>query len=95
MIGIAMRPVDKAGVVKGEGLYVAEFKLGPLAYKPLLHIRAKNAKHAEEKLFYVFEHELTGKTLDFCLDDFKEVRINEVPGVPEEGRVPEVLPEGK
>lgn len=94
MIGIAMRPVAGAGVVKGEGLYTAEFKLGPLAYKPLMKIRAKNAKHAEEKLFYVFEHELTGKTLDYDLEGLKEVN-DEVSGMPEDGQVPEVLPEGK
>jgi len=89
-----MRPVAGTGVVKGEGLYSAEFKLGSLAYKPLLKIRAKNAKHAEEKLFYVFEHELTGKTLDYDLEGLKEAN-DEVSGVSEEGRMPEVLPEGK
>ena len=74
MIQIMMKPVDKAPVVKGEGLYEAVFNGERLG----LRVRAKRACEAERKLMIVFRHELADKSIDFNADDYplydKEVR---------------------
>lgn len=66
MIQIVMKP-EKAPVVNHEGLYGAWMN-GNL----LLHVRARNAKHAEEKLMFLMERETRGKTIDFDLNRFAE-----------------------
>jgi hypothetical protein len=66
MIQIVMKP-EKAPVVNHEGLYGAWMN-GHL----LFHVRAKNAKHAEEKVMFLMEHETMGKVIDFTLEQFKE-----------------------
>lgn len=66
MIQIVMKPVEKAPVVKGEGLYETVFngeKLG-------LRVRAKRACEAERKLMIIFRHELMNKSIDFNADDY-------------------------
>lgn len=68
MIQIVMKP-EKAPVVDREGLYAA-FMNGNL----LLHVRARNARHAEEKLMFLMERETKGKTLDFNLEQFRQER---------------------
>ncbi len=62
MICVVMKP-EKAPVVAREGLYGAYFN-GNL----VLHVRARNAKHAEEKFMYLMNREARGKTLDFNLE---------------------------
>lgn len=66
MIQIVMRPV-KAPVVNYEGLYSA-----CAGGVELLRVRARNARHAEEKLMFCFRRELEGKTLDFDLERFRK-----------------------
>jgi len=66
MICVVMKP-EKAPVVNHENLYGAWFN-GSL----LLRVRARNAKHAEEKFMYLMERETKGKTLDFNLEQQKE-----------------------
>lgn len=66
MICVVMKP-EKAPVVAHEGLYGAYFN-GNL----VLHVRARNAKHAEDKFMYLMEREAKGKTLDFNLEQLKE-----------------------
>lgn len=75
MIRMVMRP-QKAPVVKGEGLYLAEAN-----GKPLCLVRARNAPHAERKLMFCFRRELPGRTLDFRLEDY----VNEEPDETEKG----------
>ena len=66
MICVVMKP-EKAPVVNREGLYGAYFN-GNL----VLHVRARNAKHAEDKLMYLMNREAKGKTLDFNLESQQE-----------------------
>ena len=66
MIQLVMKP-EKAPVVNHEGLYSVRMN-----GEHLMHIRAKNAQHAEKKLAYCFKRELSGKTLDFNLEAFTE-----------------------
>ena len=66
MIQVVMRP-EKAPVVNHEGLYGAWFN-GNM----LFHVRARNARHAEDKLMFLMERETKGKTLDFNLEQFKQ-----------------------
>lgn len=66
MIQIVMKP-EKAPVVNREGLYGAWFN-GNL----VLRVRARNARHAEEKFMYLMNKEAGGKTLDFDLERQKE-----------------------
>lgn len=61
MIQIVMKP-EKAPVVNHEGLYSVRMN-----GEHLMHIRALNAAHAENKLTFCFRRELSGKTLDFDL----------------------------
>lgn len=70
MIRICARPTGEP-VVKGEGVYVCEFKVADGDYRPVMKVRAKTGAQAEEKLMFVFEHELDGKVLDFRIEDFK------------------------
>ena len=70
MINLVMKP-EKAPVVNREGLYSVR-----LNGEHLMHVRARNAAHAEKKLAYCFKRELTGKTLDFNLEAC-ELRDNE------------------
>lgn len=80
MICVVMKP-EKAPVVNRENLYGAWFN-GSL----LLHVRARNARHAEEKFMYLMNREAKGKTLDFNLekemsnDGERAVRAPEAPG---------------
>lgn len=75
-----MKP-EKAPVVAHEGLYGAYFN-GNL----VLRVRARNAKHAEDKFMYLLNREARGKTLDFNLekemsnDGERAVRAPEAPG---------------
>lgn len=62
MICVVMKP-EKAPVVAHEGLYGAYFN-GNL----VLHVRARNAKHAEDKFMFLMNREARGKTLDFNLE---------------------------
>lgn len=66
MIQLVMKP-EKAPVVNHEGLYSVRMN-----GEHLMHIRAKNAQHAEKKLAYCFKRELSGKTVDFNLEAFTE-----------------------
>ena len=66
MLQLVMKP-EKAPVVNHEGLYSVRMN-----GEHLMHIRARNAQHAEKKLAYCFKRELTGKTLDFNLEAFTE-----------------------
>ena len=66
MIQLVMKP-EKAPVVNREGLYSVRMN-----GEHLMHIRARNAPHAERKLAYCFKRELSGKTLDFNLEAFTE-----------------------
>lgn len=66
MIQLVMKP-EKVPVVNHEGLY-GVWMNGNL----LLHVRARNAKHAEEKLMFLLERETRGKTIDFDLDRFAD-----------------------
>ena len=66
MIQLVMKP-EKAPVVNHEGLYSVRMN-----GEHLMHIRARNAPHAERKLAYCFKRELSGKTLDFNLEAFTE-----------------------
>lgn len=70
MIQILAKPL-KAPVVNHEGLYTVLMKTGNGEYKELLSVRARTGAHAEEKLAFCFRHELTGKTLDFNMEDIK------------------------
>ena len=71
MIQLVMKP-EKAPVVNHEGLYSVRMN-----GEHLMHIRARNAQHAEKKLAYCFKRELSGKTLDFNLEAFTEGGILE------------------
>ena len=66
MIQLVMKP-ERAPIVKREGLYSVRMN-----GEHLMHIRAKNAPHAERKLAWCFKRELSGKTLDFNLEAFTE-----------------------
>lgn len=66
MIQLVMKP-EKAAVVNKENLYSVRMN-----GEHLMHVRARNAPHAEKKLAYCFRRELTGKTLDFNLEAFAE-----------------------
>ena len=66
MICVVMKP-EKAPVVDHEGLYGAWFN-----GNRLLFVRARNARHAEEKFMFLMEREAKGKTLDFSLESEKE-----------------------
>ena len=69
MIQLVMKPV-KAPVVNHEGLY-GTWMNGHL----LFHVRARNARHAEEKIKFLMEHETMGKVIDFTLEQFKKETI--------------------
>jgi len=85
VIQLVMKP-EKAPVVDHEGLY-GMYMNGDL----LLHVRARNARHAEEKIKFLMEHETMGKVIDFALEQFKE---NE-DGENAERNPEEVLPPGR
>ena len=61
-VTVLMRPL-KAPVVSGEGLYAAVFN-----GEQVFRVRAKNARHAEEKFMFLMKREASGKTLDFDLE---------------------------
>lgn len=79
MIQLVMKP-EKAPVVNHEGLYSVRMN-----GEHLMHIRARNAQHAERKLAYCFRRELTGKTLDFDLEALESAGADETPETPETG----------
>jgi hypothetical protein len=60
-----MKPV-RAPVVAREGLYAALFD-----GEEVFRVRARNARHAEEKLMFLVKRETSGKTLDFSLEQIK------------------------
>lgn len=66
MIQIVMKP-ERAPIVKREGLY-GVWMNGNLIFR----VRARNAKHAEEKVMFLMERETRGKTIDFDLDRFAD-----------------------
>ena len=57
-----MKP-EKAPVVSHEGLY-GVYMNG----NPLFRVRARNARHAEEKVMFLMKRETSGKVLDFDLE---------------------------
>ena len=65
MIQLVMKP-EKAPVVDHEGLY-GVYMNGNL----LFHVRARNARHAEEKVMFLMKRETSGKVLDFDLERLK------------------------
>ena len=69
MINLVMRP-SKEPVVSYEGVYYVDMDGKPLK----LAVRAKNARAAEEKLRFVFNHELSGKRLDFRIEDYEDTK---------------------
>lgn len=70
MITIVMRPVKDAKTVNYEGLYSAE-----LGGAELCRVRAKNARHAEEKLVETLKFNVpAGTVIDYNLEKFKEER---------------------
>lgn len=79
MIQLVMKP-EKAPVVNHEGLYSVRMN-----GEHLMHIRARNAQHAERKLAYCFRRELTGKTLDFDLEALESAGTGETGETPETG----------
>lgn len=62
MIQLVMKP-EKAPVVSHEGLYGA-YMNGNLLFR----VRARNARHAEEKVMFLMKRETSGKVLDFNLE---------------------------
>ena len=85
MIQLVMKP-ERAPIVKREGLYSVRMN-----GEHLLHIRARNAPHAERKLAYCFKRELSGKTLDFNLEELEDGEGKN--GVKESCQDPEPAPE--
>lgn len=79
MIQLVMKP-EKAPVVNHEGLYSVRMN-----GEHLMHIRARNAQHAERKLAYCFRRELTGKTLDFDLEALESAGAGETGETTETG----------
>lgn len=66
MLNIVMHlDAENTGMVNYERLYVAT--IGP---SRLCKVRARSAKHAEDKLMACFLHELPGKTIDFDLEKY-------------------------
>ena len=69
MIRIVMKPL-KAPVVAHEGLYAALFD-----GEEVFRVRARNARHAEEKMMFLVKRETSGKTLDFNLEEINELEL--------------------
>lgn len=65
MIQLVMKP-EKAPVVSHEGLY-GVYMNGSLLFR----VRARNARHAEEKVMFLMKRETSGKVLDFNLERLK------------------------
>lgn len=65
MIQLVMKP-EKAPVVDHEGLY-GVYMNGNLLFR----VRARNARHAEEKVMFLMKRETSGKVLDFDLERLK------------------------
>lgn len=65
MIQLVMKP-EKAPVVGHEGLY-GVYMNGNLLFR----VRARNARHAEEKVMFLMKRETSGKVLDFSLERLK------------------------
>ena len=57
---------EPAPVVSHEGLY-GVYMNG----NPLFRVRARNARHAEEKVMFLLKRETSGKVLDFDLEQLK------------------------
>lgn len=68
MIGIVFKPVKRASIRNGEGLYDAVFNRG----EKLFRIRAKNAPEAERKLMIMFRRETKDKTFEFSTVGLEE-----------------------
>lgn len=71
MIQLLAKPM-KAPIINREGLYTILMKVGNGEYKELLSVRARTGAHAEEKLAFCFRHELTGKIINFNMEDINE-----------------------
>lgn len=65
MIQLVMKP-EKAPVVSHEGLY-GVYMNGSLLFR----VRARNARHAEEKVMFLMKRETSGKVLDFDLGQLR------------------------
>jgi len=79
MINIVMHlDAEDTGMVNYERLYVAT-----VGSSQLCKVRARSAKHAEDKLMACFLHELPGKTIDFNLE--KYLGKEELPAPKREG----------
>ena len=65
VIQLVMKP-EKAPVVSHEGLY-GVYMNGNLLFR----VRARNARHAEEKMMFLMKRETSGKVLDFNLERLK------------------------
>lgn len=74
MIQLVMKP-ERAPIVKREGLYGAWMN-GHLLFR----VRARNARHAEEKVMFLMERETRGKVIDFALERFKDVAAHDLKG---------------
>ena len=72
MIQLVMKP-EKAPVVSHEGLY-GVYMNGNLLFR----VRARNARHAEEKVMFLMKRETSGKVLDFNLERLKGEGDDEV-----------------
>ena len=93
MLCFVLKPVPKAGVVKGETLYDVRVN-----GEQLFQVRAKNAALGERKIMACFRHELTGRTLNFNLEDFPDYDKEKDEGkrtVPGDGQLQEAIPEGR
>lgn len=64
MINLMLEPVD-APRIAYEALYQVKFN-----GEPLLQVRGRNKKHAEEKLMVIFREQLKGKVVDYDLEAY-------------------------
>ena len=65
MINLMLEPID-APRVAYEALYQVKFN-----GEPLLQVRGRNKRHAEEKLMVIFREQLNGKVIDYDLEAYK------------------------
>lgn len=71
MIHVVLKPVPKAAVVDREGLYDAVFN-----GRKMFRVRARNARHAEQKIMFLVEHETKNKVIDYDLERFQKEKDN-------------------
>lgn len=80
MTEIVFKPEPGAKIVSGKGLYRAHQNRKPLD----LLFRARNAGEADAMLQYLFEHQTSGKTIDYDLKGLVECK-EETDGKEEKG----------